>query len=81
MNLKNVIYQPVLTEKAMTGQEEGCYAFWVNPKAAKSQIRTAVEKLFEVKPTAVRTARIGNKKKAYIQLEKGEKITIAGLGE
>ncbi len=81
MNLKNIINQPVLTEKAVGRQKDGCYAFWVNPKANKTQIRNAVEKLFEVKPTAVRTARVGQKKKAYIQLEEGEEISIASLGE
>ncbi len=81
MNLEEVIKQPVLTEKAMENQENGCYLFWVLPKANKEQIKRAVEKLFGVKPKSVRTAGVGKKKKAFIQLSVGEEISVAKLSE
>lgn len=81
MKLNQIIKQPVLTEKAMKLQESNCYMFWIDPKANKAQTKAAVERLFEVKPASVRTARVGGKKKAFIQLGDGEEISLAKLNE
>lgn len=81
MNLKKIIKKPVLTEKAMEKQERNCYVFWVEPQATKTQIKKAVEKIFEVKPMLVRTANMAEKKKAFIQLAEGEEISLAKLNE
>ena len=43
----DVILKPVITEKSMTGMGEKKYTFLVNPEANKSQIKEAVEKMFE----------------------------------
>jgi large subunit ribosomal protein L23 len=43
----DVILKPVLTEKSMSGMGEKKYTFLVNPEANKSQIKEAVEKMFE----------------------------------
>ncbi len=43
----DVILKPVLTEKSMAGMAEKKYTFLVNPEANKSQIKEAVEKMFE----------------------------------
>jgi large subunit ribosomal protein L23 len=42
----DVILKPVITEKSMAGMGEKKYTFLVHPKANKSQIREAVEKMF-----------------------------------
>ena len=43
----DVILKPVLTEKSMAGMAEKKYTFLVNPEANKTQIKEAVEKMFE----------------------------------
>ena len=43
----DVILKPVITEKSMNGMAQKEYTFLVHPEANKSQIKEAVEKMFE----------------------------------
>ena len=43
----DVILKPLVTEKSMNGMALKKYSFLVNPEANKSQIKDAVEKMFE----------------------------------
>ena len=43
----DVILKPVITEASMAVIEERKYTFLVHPKATKSQIKDAVEKMFD----------------------------------
>ena len=43
----DVILKQVITEKSMSGMSEKKYVFLVHPEANKSQIKEAVEKMFE----------------------------------
>ena len=43
----DVILKPVITEKSMNAMAEKKYTFLVHPDATKSQIKDAVEKMFE----------------------------------
>ncbi|MDD3367383.1 MAG: 50S ribosomal protein L23 [Lachnospiraceae bacterium] len=43
----DVILKPVVTEKSMAGMSEKKYTFLVHPEANKTQIKEAVEKMFE----------------------------------
>ena len=43
----DVILKPVITEKSMSGMGEKKYTFLVHTDANKSQIKEAVEKMFE----------------------------------
>jgi large subunit ribosomal protein L23 len=43
----DVISKPVVTEKSMAAMEQKKYTFYVNPDATKTQIKEAVEKMFE----------------------------------
>ena len=86
-----VIKSPVITEKMTMMAEAGNkVAFWVDPRANKSEIKKAVEQLFTVKVLGVNTQRVPGKKKrmgrimgklpvrkkAYITLKEGEKIPV-----
>ena len=52
----DVILKPVLTEKSMSGMGEKKYTFLVHPEANKTQIKDAVEKMFDgVKVAKVNT--------------------------
>ena len=43
----DVILKPVITEKSMAGMGDKKYTFLVHPEANKTQIKEAVEKMFE----------------------------------
>lgn len=84
------VKKPLVTEKNSILAEQGVYVFEVDTKATKHDIRKAVEKMFRVKVSSVRTAncrdrvrrtRMGESrvkywKKAMVQLAPGEKITL-----
>jgi large subunit ribosomal protein L23 len=56
MDHTNVIIKPLVTEKSTHQQTtRNAYAFQVHPTANKNQIKQAVEKLYDVKVTDVRT--------------------------
>ncbi len=89
LGLENVLIKPLLTEKTSKETESfNRYAFVVNIKANKDQIKSAVEKYFNVKVINVRTSVLPGKikragkgfkktsssKKAYVQLQDGQKI-------
>ncbi|GJD58624.1 50S ribosomal protein L23 [Methylobacterium dankookense] len=61
----DVIVSPVITEKATNLTEQNKVVFRVAPKATKPQIKEAVEKLFDVKVTAVNTLVTKGKKKIF----------------
>ena len=56
MDFTNVIIKPLVTEKSTHQQAtRNSYAFQVHPGANKQQIKNAVEKIYDVKVTDVRT--------------------------
>ncbi len=60
----DVILKPVITEKSMEGMGDKKYTFFVHPEANKSQIKEAVEKMFDgVKVAKVNTMNRDGKKK------------------
>ncbi|MEI6447937.1 MAG: 50S ribosomal protein L23 [Actinomycetes bacterium] len=85
-----VIIRPIVSEKSFVLAEAGRYTFRVHPDAHKTQIRQAVENLFDVSVVAVRTANVRAKpkrrgmsvgkrrawKKAIVTVGEGERIPI-----
>ncbi|NOX90510.1 MAG: 50S ribosomal protein L23 [Calditrichaeota bacterium] len=64
MKEKQILFQPVFTEKmARLQDEQNKYAFKVNLKANKIEIKKAVEKKFNVKVKSVRTMVVYGKKR------------------
>ena len=60
----DVILKPVITEKSMNAMGDKKYTFFVHPEATKTQIKEAVEKMFEgTKVTSVNTMNIDGKKR------------------
>jgi len=58
----HVIIRPLVTEQGMHfANTRNAYSFEVHPKANKIQIRNAVERLYNVKVTDVRTANVRGK--------------------
>ncbi|MCI7551223.1 MAG: 50S ribosomal protein L23 [Actinomycetaceae bacterium] len=52
---RDIILRPVASEKATRLEDEGKYTFLVNPSANKTEIKIAVEKIFNVKVESVNT--------------------------
>jgi len=59
----DVIMAPVVTEKTTAQMEESLYTFIVNERANKHEIARAVEALWDVRVTDVRTMRYPGKPK------------------
>ncbi|MCR5477499.1 MAG: 50S ribosomal protein L23 [Lachnospiraceae bacterium] len=60
----DVILRPVITEKSMSGMAEKKYTFLVHTEANKSQIKEAIEKMFEgAKVKKVNTINLDGKNK------------------
>ena len=90
MNSYDVIKRPIITEKSMKLVEANKYTFEVDRKATKTDIKAAVEELFNVKVLSVnvinglkKEKRVGKYTgylpavtKAIVSLEKGNKIEI-----
>ena len=89
MLLHEVIKRPLITEKGTDKKEqERTLCFEVASEANKTEVASAVEKLFKVKVEAVRTSNVEGKlrrrgkfagyrsdwKKAYVKLKAGEKV-------
>jgi large subunit ribosomal protein L23 len=54
---RNIIIRPLITEQGMHfANVKGAYSFEVNKKANKVQIKNAVEKIYSVKVSKIRTA-------------------------
>jgi large subunit ribosomal protein L23 len=90
MEASQVIIRPVVSEKSYVLAEAGKYTFRVHDRAHKTQIRQAIEQLFDVKVVGVRTASVKSKpkrrgqtsgrtrqwKKAIVQVREGDTIPI-----
>ncbi|WP_129665352.1 50S ribosomal protein L23 [Phytoactinopolyspora endophytica] len=53
---RDILLRPVVSEKSYGLLDENKYTFIVDPDANKTQIKIAVEKVFNVKVTGVNTA-------------------------
>lgn len=89
---RDIIVEPVISEKSYGLMDENKYTFIVRPDANKTQIKIAIEKIFEVKVVGVNTinrkgkrkrTRFGfgkrpDTKRAIVSLAEGDRIDIFG---
>ncbi|WP_046470635.1 50S ribosomal protein L23 [Allosalinactinospora lopnorensis] len=90
---RDIIIEPVISEKSYGLLDENKYTFIVRPDANKTQIKIAVEKIFDVKVTSVNTinrpgkrkrTRFGygkrpDTKRAIVSVQEGDRIDIFGV--
>jgi len=88
MNPHDVIFAPVLSEKAVHAIQDGKYSFYVHPKANRVAIREAIETVFKVDVVKInlinvqgKVKRLGRfagrrpeRKKAIVTLKAGQRI-------
>jgi large subunit ribosomal protein L23 len=85
-----VLLAPVVSEKSYSLIEDNKYSFRVHPEAHKTQVRQAVEQLFDVTVVSVNILKVKSKpkrrnfiegrrpgwKKAIVRLKAGDSIDI-----
>ena len=90
MEARNVILEPVVSEKSYALMADGKYTFRVDDRSHKTQISKAVEEVFDVRVVAVRTMKVRSKpkrrglhagrtrswKKAIVELAPGDRIEL-----
>ncbi len=52
---RDIIYEPVVSEKSYDLLERNVFTFRVDPRASKPEIRNAIERIFDVRVTKVNT--------------------------
>ena len=62
---RDIIKRPVITERTADYMSELKYAFEVDIRAIKTEIKQAVEAIFKVKVVSVNTLRVPGKLKRY----------------
>lgn len=89
---RDILLAPVISEKSYGLIDENKYTFLVSPGANKTQIKIAVEQVFNVKVTSVNTINRGGKRKrtrfgigkrndtkrAIVGLAAGDRIDLFG---
>jgi len=89
---RDVLLAPVISEKSYGLIDEGKYTFLVRPDANKTEIKIAVEQVFNVKVSSVNTinrpgkrkrTRVGfgkrnDTKRAIVSLAAGDRIDLFG---
>ena len=89
-SMYDVIKRPIITEKSSNLVENLQYTFEVDPKATKTEIKDAIEKIFKVKVVEIRTINVHRKakrmqryegfkpayKKAIVRLAPGQTIDV-----
>jgi large subunit ribosomal protein L23 len=90
VNSRQVIIRPIVSEKSYALIAQNKYTFRVHPDAHKTQIRHAVQEIFDVQVTDVKTMKVRPKpkrrgytagrtrgwKKAVVQLAPGDRIEL-----
>ena len=60
---RDIIIAPVVSEKSYGRMEQNVYTFFVNREANKTQIKIAIEQIFDVKVASVNTINREGKRK------------------
>jgi large subunit ribosomal protein L23 len=87
---RDIIIRPVVSEKAYAAIEENRYTFIVHPDASKTEIKEAIQAIWDVRVSAVNTinrlgktkrrgwtkGRRSDQKRAIVTLAEGDTIEI-----
>lgn len=92
---RDVIIRPVVSEKSYAGLESNVYTFLVDPRANKTEIKEAIQQIWNVRVLSVNTLNRAGKvkrrrytqgkrpdqKRAIVTLAQGESIEIFETGK
>ena len=91
---RDVIIRPVVSEKSYAGIEANTYTFLVDKRSNKTEIKEAIQKIWNVQVTSVRTlnrkgkvkrrrfttGKRADEKRAIVTLAEGDSIEIFETG-
>ena len=91
---RDVILRPIVSEKSYAGLEAGSYTFLVDPRANKTEIKEAIQAIWDVRVISVNTLNRPGKlkrrgytkgkrpdqKRAIVTLAEGDSIEIFESG-
>ncbi len=92
---RDVIIRPVVSEKSYAGLELNTYTFLVDPRANKTEIKEAIQKIWNVRVVSVNTlnrkgkvkrrrftqGKRADQKRAIVTLAEGDSIEIFETGK
>ena len=92
---RDVIIRPVVSEKSYGGLEQNTYTFLVDPRSNKTEIKEAIQKIWNVRVTSVNTlnrkgkvkrrrfteGKRADQKRAIVTLAEGDSIEIFEAGK
>jgi large subunit ribosomal protein L23 len=92
---RDVIIRPVVSEKSYAGLDQNSYTFLVDPRSNKTEIKEAVQEIWNVRVTSVNTlnrpgkskrrgytvGRTSSQKRAIVTLAEGDSIEIFETGK
>ena len=92
---RDVIIRPVVSEKSYAGIDANTYTFLVDPRTNKTEIKEAIQQIWNVQVTSVRTLNRKGKvkrrrftkgkrpdeKRAIVTLAEGDRIEIFETGK
>ena len=92
---RDVIIRPIVSEKSYGGLEQNSYTFLVDPRSNKTEIKEAVQAIWNVRVTSVNTlnrhgkvkrrgftkGKRGDEKRAVVTLAEGDAIEIFETGK
>ncbi len=92
---RDVVIRPVVSEKSYAGLEQNTYTFLVDPRANKTEIKEAIQKIWNVRVLSVNTLNRRGKvkrrrftsgkrpdqKRAVVTLAEGDSIEIFETGK
>ena len=92
---RDVIIRPVVSEKSYAGLESNVYTFLVDPRSNKTEIKEAVQAIWNVRVTSVNTinrkgklkrrrftvGKRADQKRAIVTLAEGDSIEIFETGK
>ena len=92
---RDIIFRPVVSEKSYAGLEKNTYTFLVDKRSSKTEIKEAIQQIWGVSVTSVRTlnrkgkvkrrrwtmGKRADEKRAVVTLAEGDRIEIFETGK
>ncbi len=92
---RDIIFRPVVSEKSYAGLEQNTYTFLVDKRSNKTEIKEAIQQIWGVSVTSVRTlnrkgkvkrrrftmGKRADEKRAVVTLAEGDRIEIFETGK
>ena len=92
---RDIIFRPVVSEKSYAGLEQNTYTFLVDRRSSKTEIKEAIQQIWGVSVTSVRTlnrkgkvkrrrftmGKRADEKRAVVTLAEGDRIEIFETGK